>query len=133
MNPDSYLIAEDIYSIHVNHIKIKIEDRAESDAQIYLYSDDIELEVKDWEKVGSDFIIKYDHPDISGAIRTDFINKIESKMNAEFRKGDTIKIRASQYNDNDRQKVFSGIKRFVIDKGSSIDIYIAPSPYVELS
>lgn len=133
MNQDLYFIAEDICSIHISHIKLKIEGRTESDTQVYLYSDDIELEVKGWKKVGSDFVIKYDHPECSGEVRTDFIDKIDGHINAKFKKGDTIKIRASQHNDNDKQKIFSGTKRFVIDKGNSIDIYITPSPYIELS
>ncbi|MBV1908926.1 MAG: hypothetical protein KUG78_06355 [Kangiellaceae bacterium] len=132
INRDLYLIAEDVCSIHMSHIKVMIDGRDESDEKIYLYSDDVELEVKTWEKVDSNFIIKYSREGFSGEFVTDFTNKVESKFNSVFKKGDTIKVRTSQYDDNDRQKVFSGIKRFVIDKGNSIDIYITPSPYVEL-
>jgi len=133
INKDLYFIAKDIGFIHMSQMRIEIENRSESDEKVYLFSDDIELNVKEWKRIDSDFIIKYDLQDISGEIKTDFSSKVEINVDSKFKKGDTINVRASQLNDDKRQKIFSGVKRFIIDKGNSIDINITPSPYVDLS
>ena len=120
-------VTEDMCFSHIWHLQLLLLDKDKKPIEMSLYCDDLLAEVTSFNEDNGKFNVTFLCDDIEGNVITNFQKYVEiSFINMPFEAGEEISLHASQHNANNKQKIMTGIKRLIIDRGNQIDIYITP-------
>ena len=120
-------ITEDMCIRHMYHFQINFPDAEECPLETSLYCDDLVADVHSLEGEDGSYKVSYICDGIEGKLETNFQDNLNiSFSNLPFDAGEKISLHVGQHNAKDKQKILTGIKRLVLNRGNSIDIYVTP-------
>ncbi len=120
-------VTEDMCFSHIWHLQLSFLDKDEKPIKASLYCDDLLAEVTSLSEANGTFNFTFLCEGIEGNVSTNFKNNVNfSFINILFSAGEVISLHVSQHDAQKKQKIMTGIKRLVIDRGNQIDIYITP-------
>ncbi|MZI94073.1 hypothetical protein F9817_12810 [Vibrio sp. CAIM 722] len=124
---DMHFVTEDMCIRHMYHFQVNFKNAKETQLVASLYCDDLVADVTSFEEGDGTYKVFFKCEGIDGKLETNFQDLLNfSFSNIPFEAGEKISLHVSQHNDKNKQKIFTGIKRLVLDRGNSIDIYITP-------
>ncbi len=124
---DVYFVTEDMCIRHMYHFQVTFQDAKETQLVASLYCDDLIADVTSFEEDDGTYKVSFICEGIDGKLETNFQDVLNfSFSNLPFEAGEKLSLHVSQHNDKNKQKIFTGIKRLVLDRGNTIDIYVTP-------
>lgn len=131
-HPDNFFnITNDINVPHCTRLFLTSDYVSNEEPKARLFSDDIELLVNFWSEENGSFRINFSSNYFSGELITDFNNKFSMNFtDLTMRPDEMIKIPSSQLNDSVKQRIFTGVKRFIVYSEGFYNIYVSP-PYIK--
>lgn len=124
---DAIPVSKDIFMMHMYEMELQFPEKKEHQVRASLYSDDLKLTLDGIAITDGMYTLTFTHDGLYGVVQTDFKKQLEfSLRNIPFEKGEQLSLHASQYNDFDKQKLFSGTKRLILDYGNRIVVLTTP-------
>lgn len=124
-------ITSDIKVLHCSRLFLTSDYVSHEEPKARLFSDDIELRVNFWSEENESFKINFSSNDFSGELITDFKSKFSMNFAGFIMgPGEMIALSSSQLDDSLKQRLFTGVKRFIVYSEGFYNIYVSP-PYMK--